>query len=135
MKDYGKMSDFEINKAVAELLGLEMSSSHDGAYVGVVRRSIGSRPNYIHVNYCNNPSDAWPIMEECKIGLAFVNGEWRASSVKAGYHEYSDKNALRAAMIVYLISFHIFFCKCGLARPRQTHQHNKVVHTNTPILF
>ena len=103
MKDYSKMSDFDINKAVAEALGLELSSDHNGSYVGVVSRSVGCRPNYIHVNYCNNPSDAWPIMDERKIGLTFVNGEWRASSVKAGYHEYSDNNALRAAMIVYLM--------------------------------
>lgn len=103
MKDYSKMSNFEINKAVAEAMGIEVSNSHSGDYVGVVRRSIGSKPNYIFVNYCKKPEDAWPIMEEYKIGIAFVNGKWRASSVFAGYHEFSDVNAMRAAMIVYLM--------------------------------
>lgn len=93
MKDYSKMSDFEINKAVATALGMDVSGATEENNI-----------MYGYVDdYCNNPSDAWPIMEECKIGLAFVNGEWRASSVKAGYHEYSDKRALKSAMIVYLM--------------------------------
>ena len=93
MKDYRKMSDFEINKAVATALGMDVSGATE-------------ENNIMHGcldDICNNPSDAWYVMEENKIGIAFVNGEWRASSVMAGYHEYSDKNALRAAMIVYLM--------------------------------
>ena len=93
MKDYSKMSDFEINKAVATALGMEVSGATEENNIMY---------GYVH-DICNNPSDAWPIMEESKIGLAFVNGEWRASSVNAGYHEFSDKKAFRAAMIVYLM--------------------------------
>ena len=93
MKDYSKMSDFEIDKAVSTALGMDVSGA--------------TEENNIMYGYvddiCNNPSDAWPIMDEHKIGLTFVNGEWRASSVKAGYHEFSDAKAFRAAMIVYLM--------------------------------
>ena len=93
MKDYSKMSDFEINKAVATALGMDVSGATEENNI-----MYGYVPDI-----CSNPSDAWCVMEENKIGIAFVNGEWRASSVMAGYHEYSDKNALRAAMIVYLM--------------------------------
>lgn len=109
MKDYSKMSDFEINKAVAELLGLELSSDHNGDYVGIVRRSIGSRPNYINVNYCNNPSDAWPVVLGNRISLrpddmyeeAPHSGYWRADN-EAGNHCHHEK-PFRAAMTVYLM--------------------------------
>ena len=102
MKDYSKMSDFEINKEVATLMcGSECVVGHAQRKVIITTGIAG----YVlcHFDPCNNPSDAWPIIDENGIGLAFVNGEWRASSVMAGYHEYSDKNALRAAMIVYLM--------------------------------
>ena len=107
MKDYSKMSDFEVNKAViafscayADVDIVQHPHHADGVSVGLYR-ACGNY--YEWFDYCNNPSDAWSVMEENKIGIAFVNGEWRASSVMAGYHEYSDKNALRAAMIVYLM--------------------------------
>jgi len=93
MKDYSKMSDFEIDKAVSTALGMDVSGATEENNI-----MYGCFDDI-----CNNPPDAWYVMEENKIGIAFVNGEWRASSVMAGYHEYSDKNALRAAMIVYLM--------------------------------
>lgn len=93
MKDYGKMSDFEINKAVATALGMDVSGATE---------ENNMMYDYVR-DVCNNPSDAWPVMEENKIGIAFVNGEWRASSVQAGYHEYIDNSAFKAAMIVYLM--------------------------------
>jgi hypothetical protein len=103
MKDYSKMSDFEINKAVAASLGIEVQE-WSGKIFGGYERNIDNVTSVVGViDYRNNPSDAWPIMDEHKIGLSFVNGEWRASSVLAGYHEYSDKSAFRAAMIVYLM--------------------------------
>lgn len=49
----------------------------------------------------NNPSDTWPIIVENKINIDFQYGEWPA----AEYSEYiyTDKNPLRAAMIVFLL--------------------------------
>lgn len=121
--NYEEMSDFEINKCVAEAAGMELSSDHSGAYVGVVRRSIGSRPNYGHVNYCNNPSDAWTIIVKNKIRISPVmhmsddngeyicNGMWEAGTLwgddgafyNSKYNEASNENPLRAAMIVFLM--------------------------------
>ena len=93
MKDYSKMSDFEINKAVSTALGMDVSGATEENNM-----MYGYVPDI-----CNNPSDAMPILIENRISLTWVNGECRASSVKAGYHEFSCGNALRAAMIVYLM--------------------------------
>lgn len=107
MKDYSKMSYFELNVQVAEREGINWycpaSNSHSGGWEYCMVDGLMLKDDEPLKDYCNNPQDAWPIMEEHKIGLAFVNGEWRASSVNAGYHEYSDKSAFRAAMIVYLM--------------------------------
>lgn len=104
--NYEEMSDFEINKCVAEAAGMELSSDHSGACVGVVRRSIGSRPNYGHVNYCNNPSDAWPIIVSMISGWCVVQMLQAGVIVTlqgGGRIQAMDKNTLRAAMIVFLM--------------------------------
>ena len=93
MKDYSKMSDFEINKAVSTALGMDVSGATEENNI-----MYGYVPDI-----CSNTSDAMPILIENRISLTWVNGECRASSVKAGYHEFSCGNALRAAMIVYLM--------------------------------
>ena len=93
MKDYSKMSDFEINKAVATALGMDVSGATEENNI-----MYGYVPDI-----CSNPSDAMRILIENRISLTWVNGECRASSVKAGYHEFSCGNALRAALIVYLM--------------------------------
>jgi hypothetical protein len=90
--NYEEMSDSDINSRVrAEVSRLGIR---------------GGDPFYGDENlswdYCNNPSDAWPIVTGSKIGFVPVNGTWRASSVTAGYHECSNENPLRAAMIVFL---------------------------------
>ena len=103
--NYEEMSDFEINKCVAEAVGMELSSDHSGAYVGVVWRSIGSRPNYGHANYCNNPSDAWPIVLANKIWIQpdmIGDGLWHCYDCESEFLS-KHKNPLRAAMIVFLM--------------------------------
>lgn len=113
MTDYSKMSDFEINKAVAEQLYKDKPSL-------IVQRDVPSRPavtvfcdigdgeivSILCSDYCNNPSDAWPIIAENKINIDFRD------SIKAGPMArlcrdngiYAvDKNPLRAAMIVLLM--------------------------------
>ena len=88
---------------MASKLGVN-AKVEDGA---LVTSKIHHGENVISVttvtNYCNNPSDAWPIIVENKIGITFVNGEWRASSVAAGYHEFSNINALRAVCCCFLL--------------------------------
>lgn len=107
MKDYSKMSDFELNVQVAEREGINWycpaSCSPTGRweYCGVGRLMLKDESSL--QDYCNNPSDAWPILMDNRISLTWVNGECRASSVKSGYHEFSCGNAMRSAMIVYLM--------------------------------
>ena len=106
MKDYSKMSDFEICGYVSmHEHGFSWIEFDDEMSSHVKCGNEGS-PGFAIVEvkgYCNNPSDAMPILIENRISLTWVNGECRASSVKAGYHEFSCSNAMRAAMIVYLM--------------------------------
>lgn len=88
MKDYSKMSDFEINKAVALSLGIEVVE-WNGKIFGCVERNIDNVTSVIGViDYCNNPSDAWLVISENRISLrpddmyeeAPHSGYWRADN-------------------------------------------------------
>lgn len=93
MKDYSEMSDEDINKLVAGHI-----SFADKLMVGTGQK-----------DYCNNPADAWPIIFRERITLTpKVTGyEWDAISPVILNddieHLHTDKNPLRAAMIVFLI--------------------------------
>ena len=104
MKDYSKMSDFEINKAVA---------INRGGYQGHVEHmkhgvKESNRDShgifYFERDYCNNPSDAWPIIVANRINVYASEGPdfmpWMAG---CGGFMVSNKNPLRAAMIVFLM--------------------------------
>ena len=104
MKDYSKMSDFEINKAVALSLGIEVQE-WNGKIFGGVERKIDNVTSVAGViDYCNNPSDAWPIINIERIGVYPSEGPdfmpWIAAK---NAFSVTDKNPLRAAMIVYLM--------------------------------
>lgn len=68
MKDYEEMSDFEINKRVFKVIvgakPLGYPHNADG-------RSVGNEANgnYRWYDYCNNPADAWPIIDENNITI------------------------------------------------------------------
>ena len=111
MKDYSKMSDFEINKAVA---------INRGGYQGHVEHmkhgvKESNRDShgifYFERDYCNNPSDAWPLIESnliCLMADVFCEpqdgGKWIAQPAYGWQHErVRNDNPLRAAMIVYLM--------------------------------
>lgn len=100
--NYEEMGDLEINKRVAEAVGMELSSEECGSYVRVVKRSIDCLPNYMHFNFCNNPSDAWPIVMKSKIDIQHRDG-FNVPCAKHCEHMHADKNPLRAAMIVFLM--------------------------------
>ncbi|HHH1927481.1 TPA: phage protein NinX family protein [Yersinia enterocolitica] len=120
MTDYSAMSDFEINKAVAESLGnhsvalpsdclsgdsveCEITEAHGLSREGMLM----ARARRIRKDFCNNPADAWPIITGNRI-----NVEWHeykddtfkpyALSNETMISCYADK-PLRAAMIVYLM--------------------------------
>lgn len=119
--DYSKLSDYEINKAVAALwlpCDYEFDETNKiVALVGYVTYLGGHGipderlERYGEFNPCNNPSDAWPIIVESQIAAIppVSNGTngWKAERF---YNENCgtlidciDKNPLRAAMIVFLM--------------------------------
>jgi len=107
--NYEDMSDFEINKAVAEAIGHQVCvSHHPGSENAIIIVNGSARA----VDYCNNWSDGGPIIVENGIGLAFkphcecdgwvaarhIYGALESNREPFTYHE----NPLRAAMIVFL---------------------------------
>ena len=111
MKDYSKMSDFELNSAVAQLSlwkKKDCEEIHGDEKRGVVSWADGA--NWHVFDPCNNPSDAWPIMKESLIGVTpdedgvtmHFYGDWTAMAHCKNL-QFTDKNPLRAAMIVYLM--------------------------------
>lgn len=109
MKNYEDMSDFEINKAVALIVGAKFND--DGEPVRFVECDTGAYADFNEIEFdpCNNPEDAEPIIIENRIGTipAPDDGLWKAAHRKIGnddtpYHFTQDKNPLRAAMIVFL---------------------------------
>lgn len=106
MADYSKMSDPEINIMVSKSLYGELSNWHKGEL------------NEGVVDYCNNPSDAWPIICKSLISISphykftdeseeYIShsNKWVADNVMSDgkSFRYKDTNPLRAAMIVYLM--------------------------------
>ena len=123
--NYESMSDFEINKAVAtawlpcdydfddktETVDLVGCATYLGAH-GIPDERL---EKYGEFNPCNNPADAWPIIIDNKISIEYDQSEdsWIAHqgdyligkyvSICGYRYQYSDKNPLRAAMIVFLM--------------------------------
>ncbi|MGP1101992.1 phage protein NinX family protein [Serratia sp. CY68630] len=95
MTDYSKMSDFEINKAVAEITGDSKPKVEEW---GISR---------ITPDYCDNPAYAWPIIEQNYISLTFDGISWDASSSlkEITYNAWKTHpyQPLRLAMIVFLM--------------------------------
>lgn len=111
MKDYSKMRDFEITEAVAQHVlwkKKDCEEIHGDEKLGVVSWAYGA--NWRVFDPCNNPSDAWPIMKESLIGVTpdedgvtmHFYGGWTARAHCKNL-QFTDKNPLRAAMIVYLM--------------------------------
>lgn len=125
--NYENMTDFEINKAVTVALGVEVTEGEFLKYQKANKPRVPAKqdcPVHIWVDYCNNPSDAWPIILEnqisinakskCdyEIGMYQFTGEWRADAFISCGGEFgmgddvikcANENPLRAAMIVYLM--------------------------------
>ena len=106
MSKYESMSDFEINKLVAEARGYKTSAQPVNC--------VGVRcNNSVTKSYCNSWADMGPIISEHKINLNYEGGfryEWETMHFKhldnydvecIGMIEH--KNPLRAAAITFLI--------------------------------
>ncbi|HIC6097655.1 TPA: phage protein NinX family protein [Salmonella enterica subsp. enterica serovar Nagoya] len=119
--DYSKLSDFEINKLVGDIvfkglwscrLGTSGNKS-DSWYYGNADASLN--PLSPLPDYCNNPADAWSIISANRISVEYdsedqcdVPVEWVTAygidglKVHVVAHQPCDK-ALRSAMIVFLM--------------------------------
>jgi hypothetical protein len=113
--NYEELSDFKINKAVAGSLGHLTWYEEDRH--GYYRKD---HPSSVWVNYepdpnsqgfgpkdyCNNPSDAWPIIVGNCIGIYPNDSDdfvgWVAYSDQDSDVDNKSANPLRAAMIVFL---------------------------------
>ena len=115
--NYEKLSDFEINKLIAVKLApngcivINESPRSDSEVVVTTENGEGCTKNS-YVDYCNNPSDAWPIIHGNDIMLNpnCADELWKAEQgfreKPSGFYDVAtahNKNPLRAAMIVYLM--------------------------------
>lgn len=110
--NYEEASDFEINKAVAEALGYETRDRGkylDKFLVNFPNSVWFARPNQHHLehkDFCNNPSDSWPIIIEHKISIEWTgDGIWGAIGCFGSIFSAANSagiNPLRCAMIVFL---------------------------------
>ncbi len=106
--NYNEMSDFEINKRVAEL-HFNATKAFKGNDIDESVTVLGEKV-YSNFNPCNNPNHAWSIIVENRISISphSIESEdnWEASvwcSGEWGTVDVWNKNPLRAACIVYLM--------------------------------
>lgn len=108
--NYDNYADKEIDMAVAKAEGFEaiqFSASNTGPQ-WVIKEPMGDdwMPAKIP-DYCNNPSDAWPIIVDNNISVQHWDDYTRASTAPSNddiiFHDEPAKRGLRAAMIVYLM--------------------------------
>lgn len=100
--DYSKLSDFEINAAVGAATGEARNS--EPLLKLVIRNSTGRK-----FDPCNNPADAWPIIQESGISLVYDGDDWlalhfsRPSLTYPSNHRKHPNNPFRAALILWLM--------------------------------
>lgn len=113
--DYGKLSDFEINFRVAEIV-VDYDCISRLPYTDMAVH-WGDGANWHVFNPCNNPADAWPIIVSKKLSLINADDKWLCVpedepidgiTGDAVHMIYSGdgvehENPLRAAMIVFLM--------------------------------
>lgn len=113
MTDYSEMSDADINLRIAKIMHPEKEFTlaySFGHPEGPMVQWVQGYAEYLKLDYCNNPADAWPIIEANRIGIipAPEHGEWKAAHRSVGddgmpHHFNQGRNPLRAAMIVFLL--------------------------------
>lgn len=111
--DYSKLSDFEINKAVAEIAiyGDWLLEPTDESPSWFFNLGVPGKNTVKLPDYCNNPAEAWPIIVENSISLILDNpSSAMATSNCVGWYSdeeppihASSQNPLRAAMTVFLM--------------------------------
>ena len=108
--NYEDMSDFEVNKLVSSMvefgdLIVTVNDSNETVYLCEKDGLLSILP-VGHFNPCNNPSDAWPIMNDSRIEIKRDTCQAHVSSYfnpEFAVHCRNDEKAtLRAAMICFL---------------------------------
>lgn len=115
MTDYSKMSDFEINKAVAITLGAKQVDFYENGDRCAIYYELEGRPITVRrgqglvneqFNPCRDPADAWPIIIRCLISIDSIfdkGNAWLAFGGDDSEYRHVHSNPLRAAMIVFLM--------------------------------
>jgi len=109
-------SDYKVNKLIAEYIYPDKIKLVKATKINVVDVWLpnGGIGFYKHeyVDYCNNPSDMWPIMMNYAIGTISESGKLiGATTSSQQYYEpygdivysYDHHKPLRAAAIVFLM--------------------------------
>lgn len=109
--DYSKLTDFEINKRVADIAmngTWHVKPSHPNNDSGGWLYGSNGIQTHDLPDYCNNPSDAWPLIVANGIALLPYQHSMPAAYLTAfglaSRFNAADKNVLRAAMIVFLMA-------------------------------
>lgn len=108
--NYEDMSDFEINGRVGRIIfkleGKEFRTTNPMNNVVEFITGFGDERDFNYFNGCNNPSDAWPIILENRIGVNPYQGVkclWSATKkTEDETMHVTMQNPLRAAMICFL---------------------------------
>ena len=96
MNKYTELSDFEINKKVAEKVFGEDEYEYE-----VECTRYGVTINDDIFDPCNNPTDAMPIIIENEISMIKSSGGWMCCHGSVGQVEH--ESLYRAAMEVFLM--------------------------------
>lgn len=100
--DYSKLSDFEIANRVANTLPGRYVFYPDTQYVMDSETEESFDP-------CNNPADAWPIIQNSGISLVYDGDDWlalhfsRTSLTYPNDHRKHPDKPFRAALILWLM--------------------------------
>ncbi|MBG6028891.1 DUF2591 family protein [Proteus mirabilis] len=95
MNKYTELSDFEINKKVAENLKLN-TIAYERTEI-VLFDDMDATP----FDPCNNPTDAMPIINEYGISLIYQDRKFQFAT-NDGNIECCIANPIKAAMIIFL---------------------------------
>ncbi|MGG4677933.1 phage protein NinX family protein [Providencia huashanensis] len=68
MNKYTELSDFEINKKVAEALSYKFTVNGDFVFISA-NVPQGIVPYSVTFDPCNNPADAWQLILEAKLSI------------------------------------------------------------------
>lgn len=102
MNKYTELSDFEINKKVANLvLNGDYIASEGNQEIYLATMDGGDFLPIAYFDPCNNPTDAMPIIIENEISMIKSSGGWMCCHGSVGQVE--RENLYRGAMEVFLM--------------------------------